>query len=180
MIQINTTNILFICGGAFVGLDKIVGARHDTSGIGFESKIMTREVQTNLFNDIQPQDLIKFGLIPEFVGRLPIVVSIEELDRQALLKIMTEPRNALVKQYKTMFRFDDVELEIDREALSAIADKAIALKTGARGLRSIMESVMLEIMYSIPSQSDVEKVIITRDVIEKGATPQVIRKPQIA
>ena len=180
MIQINTTNILFICGGAFVGLDKIVGARHDTSGIGFESKIMTREVQTNLFNDIQPQDLIKFGLIPEFVGRLPIVVSIEELDRQALLKIMTEPRNALVKQYKTMFRFDDVELEIDREALSAIADKAIALKTGARGLRSIMESVMLEIMYSIPSQSDVEKVIITRDVIEKGATPQTSRKAQIA
>lgn len=180
MIQINTTNILFICGGAFVGLDKIVSARRDTSVIGFESKVVTGKEPSNLLNDIQPQDLIKFGLIPEFVGRLPIVVSIEDLDRQALLKIMTEPRNALVKQYKTMFRFDDVELEIDREALSAIADKAIALKTGARGLRSIMESIMLEIMYSIPSQKDVEKVIVTRDVIENGSSPQVIRKTQIA
>ena len=180
MIQINTTNILFICGGAFVGLDKIVGARHDTTAIGFASKAYTQEAQSNLLQDIQPQDLIKFGLIPEFVGRLPIVVSIEELDQKALLKIMTEPRNALVKQYKTMFRFDDVELEIDNDALSAIADKAISLKTGARGLRSIMESIMLEVMYSIPSQKDVEKVIINRDVIEKGAMPKVIKKPRIA
>ena len=181
MYQIDTTNILFICGGAFVGLDRIIGKRTDNSSLGFNSVLKDDKTRkySEIIKDIQPDDLIGFGLIPEFVGRLPIVVSIDELDEDALIKILTEPKNALIKQYRKLFRLDNVDLVIDDDALHAVAKKAIALKTGARGLRSILEQIMLDVMYEIPGDKSIEKVIITGDSVKNGKPAEIIRR-QIA
>ncbi len=175
-IQIDTTNILFICGGAFDGIDKIIENRIGKKTMGFGAKIESpKKIDVGeILKNILPQDLLKFGLIPEFVGRLPIIVSLHSLDRNALMKILSEPKNALVKQYQRLFEMDDVILEFEKEALEAIADKAIARNTGARGLRAIIEEIMLDIMYDIPSQENVEKCIITRDAVEGKASPTII------
>ena len=173
MLQIDTSNILFICGGAFEGLDKIIGERIGKKTIGFGSKIESRrEVDPYaIFDEMLPQDLLKFGLIPEFVGRLPIMATLKDLDRDALIRIMTEPRNAIVKQYKKLLSMDDVELEFERDALEAIVDKAMERKTGARGLRSILEDIMRDIMFEIPSNPKIAKCTITRDVVVNKAKP---------
>ena len=174
-IQINTANILFICGGAFDGLDKIIEKRTRTTTVGFGAEIKSKE-ETNvgeLLKSIMPGDLLKFGLIPEFVGRLPIVVTLEALDEEALVKILSEPKNALIKQYKKLFEMDNVELEFEEPALKAIAKEAIKRKTGARGLRSIIEDTMKEIMFDIPSNEQVAKVIVNEDTI-KTRNPQLI------
>lgn len=157
-IQVDTTNILFIVGGAFDGIDKIIQNRIDTKSMGFGADIKSKkDIEIGkLLKEIQPEDLLKYGLIPEFVGRLPVIVTLEELDEEALVKILTEPKNALVKQYKELFKMDGVELEFEEEALKAIAQKAIARKTGARGLRSIIEETLLDIMYEIPSRDNIE------------------------
>ncbi|MBR5987236.1 MAG: ATP-dependent Clp protease ATP-binding subunit ClpX [Clostridia bacterium] len=177
-LQIDTTNILFICGGAFVGLDKIVDKRKSTTGLGFGASVAAKPESgyADMIKDVQPDDLIKYGLIPEFVGRVPIVVGLNALDETALIKILTEPKNALTKQYKKLFGFDHVDLDFEKDAISEVAKKAIALKTGARGLRCILEDVMLDVMYKIPGSSDVEKVIITADAIKKIAAPTVVYK----
>lgn len=179
-IRIDTTNILFVCGGAFVGLDKIVGRRKDSSSLGFAGKLKEEIESSDAYVDeIQPQDLTKFGLIPEFVGRMPITVGLHALDEDALVKIMTEPKNAIVKQYKKLVGLDKVELVVTDDAVREVARRAIALKTGARGLRTIFENLMLESMYDIPSEDDVEKVIIDKDVVLGGKQPEIIKK-QIA
>ncbi len=176
-IRIDTTNILFICGGAFVGLDKIVGRRKDSSSLGFAGKLREEIESSDAYVDeIQPQDLTKFGLIPEFVGRMPITVGLHALDEDALVKIMTEPKNAIVKQYKKLVGLDKVELVVTDDAVREVARRAIALKTGARGLRTIFENLMLESMYDIPSEDDVEKVIIDKDVVLGGKQPEIIKK----
>lgn len=174
-IQINTTNILFICGGAFDGVDKIIERRTRTSSLGFGAEIQSKKEKDlgKLLKDIMPGDLLKFGLIPEFIGRLPIVVTLDKLDREALIKILTEPKNALVKQYKKLFELDDVELEFNEEALKGIADEAINRNTGARGLRAIIEDMMREIMFDIPSQENISKVIVNEDCI-KTRKPELI------
>jgi len=174
--QIDTTNILFICGGAFVDLDKIVDSRKDNSKLGFGSAVKgTADYRYDeLIKELQPSDLVKYGLIPEFVGRVPIVVGLNALDEDALIKILTEPKNALVKQYKKQFEFDGVTLEFEEDALRAVANKAIELKTGARGLRAIMEDSLLDLMYEIPSDKSIEKVIVTKDAIEKKEKPIVV------
>ena len=173
-IQIDTSNILFICGGAFEGLDKIIKDRTDKKSMGFGAQIQSKKDihdKYKIFEQLLPQDLLKFGLIPEFVGRLPIIATLQELDREALIKIVTEPKNALVKQYKKLLELDGVELEFEPEALNAIVDKAIDRNTGARGLRSIIEEIMRDIMFDIPSNLRIEKCIITRDTVEKKAPP---------
>ncbi len=173
-IQIDTSNILFICGGAFEGLDKIIKDRTDKKSMGFGAQIQSKKDihdKYKIFEQLLPQDLLKFGLIPEFVGRLPIIATLQELDREALIKIVTEPKNALVKQYKKLLELDGVELEFEPEALKAIVDKAIDRNTGARGLRSIIEDIMRDIMFDIPSNLRIEKCIITRDTVEKKAPP---------
>ena len=176
-IRIDTTNILFICGGAFVGLDKIVGKRLDSSSLGFAGKLKAQEEDSTAYIDeIQPQDLTKFGLIPEFVGRMPIVVGLQPLDENALVKIMTEPKNAIVKQYKKLVGIDDAELVVTDDAVREVAKKAIALKTGARGLRTIFENLMLDCMYDIPSAEGVEKVIIDKDVVLGKKPPEIVKK----
>ena len=174
-IQINTSNILFICGGAFEGLEKLINDRIGKKSIGFGAKIESpKEIdKTKVFSELLPQDLLKFGLIPEFVGRLPIVATLQDLDRDALIKIVTEPKNALVKQYKKLFELDGVELEFEQEALNAIVDKAIERKTGARGLRSILEDIMRDIMFEIPSNSDIERCVITKETVINGEEPQI-------
>ena len=174
-IQINTTNILFICGGAFDGVEKIIERRTRTSSLGFGAEIQSKKEKDlgKLLKDIMPGDLLKFGLIPEFIGRLPIVVTLDKLDREALIKILTEPKNALVKQYKKLFELDDVELEFNEEALKGIADEAINRNTGARGLRAIIEDMMREIMFDIPSQENISKVIVNEDCI-KTRKPELI------
>ena len=175
-IQINTQNILFICGGAFDGLEKIIKDRVDKKTMGFGAEIQSKETKDvgEALKNILPEDLLKFGLIPEFVGRLPIVTTLKELDRDALIKIMTEPKNSLVKQYKKLFKYDNVELEFDGEALNAIVDKAIERKTGARGLRAIIEDIMRDIMFEIPSNPKIEKCIITKATVENGEAPKLI------
>ena len=173
-IQIDTSNILFICGGAFEGLDKIIKDRTDKKSMGFGAQIQSKKDihdKYKIFEQLLPQDLLKFGLIPEFVGRLPIIATLQELDREALIKIVTEPKNALVKQYKKLLELDGVELEFEPEELNAIVDKAIDRNTGARGLRSIIEDIMRDIMFDIPSNLRIEKCIITRDTVEKKAPP---------
>jgi endopeptidase Clp ATP-binding regulatory subunit (clpX) len=177
LLQIDTTNILFICGGAFVGLDEIIGKRTDSSSLGFNAVLKDgkKKKYSELIAEIQPNDLIKFGLIPEFVGRLPIVVSIDELDEEALIKILSEPKNALTKQYKKLLGLDNVELEFDSGALTAVAEKAIKLKTGARGLRAILEEIMLGVMYDIPSDKTIRKVVINADTITKKQPPEILR-----
>ena len=179
-IQINTSNILFICGGAFDGIDKIIEKRTRKSSIGFGAEIQSKEEKDvgSLFKEIIPEDLLKFGLIPEFVGRLPIVVTLDSLDESALISILSEPKNALVKQYTRLFNLDNVELEFTQEALKAIAQKAIARKTGARGLRSIIEDVMTDIMFDIPSNERINKVIITETTINSGEKPEVKMVPE--
>ena len=180
LIHIDTTNILFICGGAFVGLDKIIEKRKDVSSLGFGGSVSKGEnSQRSVLRDVQPQDLTKFGLIPEFVGRVPITVTLEALDETALVKIMTEPKNALVKQYKKLIGMDDCELEVTEDAVLEIARKAISLKTGARGLRTIFENLMLDCMYDIPSVDGIEKVVIDGEVVKGNKKPEVISK-QIA
>ncbi|MDY4077828.1 MAG: ATP-dependent Clp protease ATP-binding subunit ClpX [Clostridium sp.] len=179
-IQINTSNILFICGGAFDGMDKIIEKRTRKSSIGFGAEIQSKEEKDvgSLFKEIIPEDLLKFGLIPEFVGRLPIVVTLDSLDENALISILSEPKNALVKQYTKLFNLDNVELEFTQEALKAIAQKAIERKTGARGLRSIIEDVMTDIMFDIPSNERINKVIITESTINSGEKPEVKMVPE--
>lgn len=176
LLQINTKNILFICGGAFVGLDKIIEKRSSKSSFGFSVEDKKEEKKnSDIIKDIQPQDLIKYGLIPEFVGRLPIVVGLDELNEDALVKIMTEPKNALVKQYKTMFKIDGVNLSIEPEAVRAVAKKAMKLKTGARGLRTIMEDIMLDIMFVTPDDKSIEQVVVNSDTVETKK-PIIVRK----
>ncbi|MCD7835887.1 MAG: ATP-dependent Clp protease ATP-binding subunit ClpX [Lachnospiraceae bacterium] len=177
LIQIDTTNILFICGGAFDGLEKIVEARLDRKTIGFNTEISAKSTKeiSEILQQVTPQDLVKFGLIPEFVGRVPICVSLRGLDRDALIRILKEPKNALIKQYQKLFDMDDVELAFDENAIEAIADKAFERKTGARGLRSIMESVMMDTMYEIPSDDTVERCVITKESVDGAEKPRTVR-----
>ncbi len=178
-IQIDTSNILFICGGAFDGIEKIIEKRSEGSTLGFGAQIKSKSeaAKENLMEKVIQQDLVKFGIIPELVGRMPVVTTLKELDKDALVKILTTPKNAIVKQYKELFRLDDVELEFDDTALEAIADKALEKKTGARGLRSIIESVLMPIMYEVPSDYTVERVCITAACVNDGAEPLVERNP---
>lgn len=175
-IQIDTTNILFICGGAFEGIEKIIQNRIGKSSLGFGAEIRSKvnSDPSELLKHIMPEDLLKFGLIPEFVGRLPIIVTLHALDEEALVKILTEPKNALVRQYQKLFEMDGVTLEFEDEALRLIAKQALERKTGARGLRAIMEELMLDVMFEIPSREDVEKCIITKDVVLKKSEPIII------
>lgn len=176
LLQINTQNILFICGGAFEGLENIIKDRVGKKSIGFGANIQSNNdtKKYEIFEKLLPQDLLKFGLIPEFVGRLPIIATLEELDRKALIDIVTKPKNALVKQYKKLMKYDDVELEFEPEALELIVDKAIERKTGARGLRSIIEEIMRDIMYEVPSNPKIEKCIVTKETVEKGEKPDIV------
>ena len=175
-LQINTSNILFICGGAFEGIEKIIEERIGQKTIGFGAKIESKKEfdKYKVFEQLLPQDLLKFGLIPEFVGRLPIIATLRELDREALIQIVTEPKNALVKQYKKLLELDDVELEFEKEALNLIVDKAIERNTGARGLRSIIEDIMRDIMFEVPSNPKIEKCIITKETVESGKPPKLV------
>lgn len=179
LLQIDTSNILFICGGAFEGLENIIKDRMGKKSMGFGAEIQSKKDidRYKVFEQILPQDLLKFGMIPEFIGRLPIIASLKELDKEALIKITTEPKNALVKQYKKLLKMDDVELIFEPEALDAIVDKAIERKTGARGLRSIIEEIMRDIMFDIPSNEKIEKCIITRDTVINNASPRIIENP---
>ena len=175
-LQIDTTNILFIVGGAFAGLEKIIESRKGKAGVGFNAKLQTIDdiVKTDIFGDVMPEDLLKFGMIPEFIGRLPIMTSVESLDQKALMQILTEPKNALVKQYQKLFDLDEVELEFSNEALEVVADLAIKRGTGARGLRAIMEETLLAVMYEVPSRKDIEKVVITPAVVRKEEVPTYV------
>ena len=176
-LQVNTANMLFICGGAFAGLEKIIEDRSDKSGIGFgasvKSKTNARTIGETL-SDLEPEDLIRYGLIPEFVGRLPVIATLDELDKDALVNILVEPKNSLVKQYTTLFDMEGVELDIRRDALDAIAEKALERKTGARGLRSIIENVLLDSMYELPSKKDVHKVVVDEAVIRGESEPLLV------
>ncbi|MCI9070517.1 ATP-dependent Clp protease ATP-binding subunit ClpX [Clostridium sp.] len=176
-IQINTANILFICGGAFDGIEKIIQKRTRVSTMGFGAEIQSKETKDvgEALKNVLPEDLLKFGLIPEFVGRLPMVVSLESLDQDALINILSQPKNALVKQYNKLFEIDNVELEFTEDALKAIADEAIARKTGARGLRAIVEDIMIDIMFDIPSDENISKVIITESTIKSKELPELVR-----
>ena len=175
-LQVDTTNILFICGGAFAGLDKIIAGRNSGAGIGFGANVRDPDERniSELLVDLEPEDLIKFGLIPEFIGRLPVIATLEDLDEEALIRILTEPKNALTKQYKALFDMDGVNLEFREDALRAIAKKAIERKTGARGLRSILEGILMDPMFDIPTATDIEEVIINEDVVTGTAQPLVV------
>jgi ATP-dependent Clp protease ATP-binding subunit ClpX len=175
----DTTNILFICGGAFDGLDKIIEKRTDKSAIGFDSPVQSKKNRDvgKLLSQVQPHDLLKFGIIPELVGRLPVITSLESLKKEDLVKILTQPQNALAKQYAALLEMDGVELEITADALEAVAQKALDRQIGARGLRAVMEKVMIGIMFQIPSDLTIRKVVITAESID-GAQPQIIRDPQ--
>ncbi len=173
-IQIDTSNVLFIVAGAFAGLEDIISARVGRHGVGFGASLHRKDEDLDLFGEVQTEDLHKFGLIPEFIGRLPVVASVSPLDRAALMDILTEPKNALVRQYQRMFQLDGVELDFEHEALEAIADLAVARKTGARGLRAILEDVLGPIMFEIPSAEDVDKVIVNRASVEEGAPPTLV------
>ncbi len=177
MIQIDTTNILFICGGAFDGIENIIDERCGKKAMGFGAKVESKKERdiSELLKLITPQDLLKFGLIPEFIGRLPVFATLDKLDRETLITILTEPKNALVKQYQTLLGFDDVELEFEKEAVSAIADKAIDRNTGARGLRGIIEDCMMDVMFETPSDKNIKKIIITKDSIMGEGEPVIIR-----
>ena len=176
-LQVDTSQILFICGGAFSGLEKVIQDRSSSAGIGFSAEVQSKENKANigeLLMDVEPEDLVKYGLIPEFVGRLPVVATLEELDEEALIKILVEPKNALAKQYKALFAMEGAELEIREDALAAIARKAMARKTGARGLRTILEGVLLNSMYDLPSLDNVSKVVVDESVIEGEAEPFIL------
>ena len=176
LIQINTENILIICGGAFEGLENIIKDRTGEKAIGFGTQIKSQKEidRTEIFKELLPQDLLKFGLIPEFIGRLPIIATLQDLDKEALLKILVEPKNSLIKQYQKLFEIDGVELVFEQEALDAIVDKAIERKTGARGLRSIIEDIMRDIMFDIPSNPKIEKCIVTKKTVLEKAEPEVV------
>lgn len=179
-LQVDTSKILFICGGAFAGLDKVIANRVSVNaGIGFGAVVKAEKnkaTESQLLAQIEPEDLIKFGLIPEFIGRLPVVASLTELDKAALIQILTQPKNALTKQYQALFELENVDLEFTSDGLNAIADKAMKRQTGARGLRSIVENILLDIMYDLPSLNDIDKVIVNNDVVEKQTSPQIIYK----
>ncbi|WP_328991991.1 ATP-dependent Clp protease ATP-binding subunit ClpX [Kribbella sp. NBC_01245] len=176
-LQLDTSNILFIVGGAFAGLDRIIDQRVNQGGIGFGARIQTTRDLDDVFGEVTPEDLLKFGLIPEFVGRLPMVTSVRSLDRDALVRILTEPRNALIRQYRRLFELDGVELEFTGEAIEAVADQAILRRTGARGLRAILEEVLMAVMYDIPGRDDVERVVITAEVVAEHALPTLVPRP---
>jgi ATP-dependent Clp protease ATP-binding subunit ClpX len=175
-IQIDTTNVLFICGGAFAGLDRIVQSRVGRAGVGFGANLrsITDRSDDEVLGQVMPEDMLKFGLIPEFIGRLPVITNVRSLDRDALVKILTEPRNALVRQYQRLFELDGVELEFAADALEAIADQAILRGTGARGLRAIMEEVLLSVMYEVPSNPNIARVLITREVVLEKVIPTIV------
>jgi ATP-dependent Clp protease ATP-binding subunit ClpX len=175
-VQVDTANILFICGGAFVGIDKIVGMRKGKRSLGLQANITSKSEETisMMLAQVEPEDLIKFGLIPEFIGRLPVVATLEELDEKALVEILTKPKNALVKQYGKLFEYDDIGLEFEDDALEAIAKEAIKRNTGARGLRAILEQAMLEVMYELPAKTGVKKCIVTKNTILKGERPVIV------
>ncbi|CAI8330783.1 MAG: ATP-dependent Clp protease ATP-binding subunit ClpX [SAR116 cluster bacterium MED-G04] len=175
-LQVDTTNILFICGGAFAGLEKLIAGRNKGSAIGFGADVQAEDDLSTgeRLSEVEPEDLLKFGLIPEFVGRLPVLATLEDLDEKALVRILTEPRNALTKQYQALFSMDSVNLEFRKDALKAIARKAIDRKTGARGLRAILETVLMDPMFEIPTANDVEEVVINADVIDKGTSPIIV------
>ena len=177
-IQIDTTNVLFIVGGAFAGLEKIIESRSGSKGVGFNAVMQSSEDKSrrDFFAEVMPEDLLKFGMIPEFIGRLPVITSVENLDKEALMQILTEPKNALVKQYQRLFDLDNVELEFNADSLDAIAELALKRGTGARGLRAIMESVLLAVMYDVPSRSDVAKVVVTKECINDGVLPTMTNR----
>ncbi|WP_298747401.1 ATP-dependent Clp protease ATP-binding subunit ClpX [uncultured Serinicoccus sp.] len=175
-IQIDTGNVLFIVGGAFAGMEKIIESRTGKQGLGFGAELKSAKDAGEHFGDVLPEDLMKFGLIPEFIGRLPVITTVSPLDRDALVNILTEPRNALVKQYQKMFEIDGVELEFADEALEAIADQALLRGTGARGLRAILEEVLLPVMFDVPSDDQIAKVVITREVVQENVNPTIVRR----
>jgi len=176
-LQVDTRNILFICGGAFAGLDKVIRDRFEKGGIGFSAEIKSKDSSKNVgesLRELEPEDLVRYGLIPEFVGRLPIIATLEELDEDALISILTEPRNSLTKQYARLFEMENVEIDFREDALRAVAKKAMERKTGARGLRSILENVLLDTMYKLPSEKDVCKVVIDEPVIRGDSEPLLV------
>ena len=175
-LQVDTTNILFICGGAFAGLERIINQRSKGSGLGFGADVRSVDDRRTgaVLRDLEPEDLLKFGLIPEFVGRLPVVATLEDLDEAALIQILSEPKNALVKQYQRLFEMEGVKLTFPDDALRAISKRAIERKTGARGLRSIMETILLETMFDLPAMTGVEEVVISKDVVEGDSKPLLI------
>jgi ATP-dependent Clp protease ATP-binding subunit ClpX len=177
-LQVDTTNILFICGGAFAGLDKLISNRNKSSSIGFGAEIVNAQETSgsDVLKDLEPGDLVKYGLIPEFIGRLPVLSTLEDLDEDALVTILTKPKNALVKQYQKLFEMENTKLEFRDNALKAVAQKAINLKTGARGLRSIIENVLMDTMFELPSEPDIDEVIINEDVISKGSKPLLVHE----
>ncbi len=175
-IQIDTTNVLFIVGGAFAGLEKLIEARSGQKGLGFGSQLHTARDAGESYGEVMPEDLMKFGLIPEFIGRLPVITTVTNLDRDALVRILTEPRNALVRQYCRMFDIDGVELEFTAGAIDAIADQALLRGTGARGLRAIMEEVLLPVMFDVPSEEDIARVVVTREVVLDNVLPTLVRR----
>jgi len=184
-LQVDTTNILFICGGAFAGLDKLISNRNRGSSIGFGAEIVGAEDKKtgDILKDVEPSDLVKYGLIPEFIGRLPIIASLEDLDEDALVTILTQPKNALIKQYQKLFEMEDTKLEFRGDALKEVAKKAISLKTGARGLRSIIENVLMDTMFELPSEPDINEVVVNEDVITKGSKPILVhakKKKQVS
>ena len=176
-LQVDTSNILFICGGAFAGLDKVIRNRSEKGGIGFGAEVKSKDETRNFgetLSDLQPEDLVQYGLIPEFVGRLPIIATLEELDAEALIRILTEPRNALTKQYAKMFEMEGVEIDFREDGLQAVAERAMERKTGARGLRSILEGILLESMYTIPSTPDVAKIVVDESVVKGDSEPLLV------
>ncbi|MGN6522617.1 MAG: ATP-dependent Clp protease ATP-binding subunit ClpX [Actinomycetes bacterium] len=174
-IQIDTTNVMFIVGGAFAGLDRIIDSRIGKKGLGFGAQVRSKaDAEIDVFGEVMTEDLLKFGMIPEFIGRLPVITTVANLDRDALVRILTEPKNALVKQYRRLFELDGVELEFTDDALEAVADPAILRGTGARGLRAIMEEVLLSVMYEVPSRKDVARVVITREVVREHVNPTLV------
>lgn len=177
-LQVDTTNILFICGGAFTGMEDIVQRRSIGNTIGFNSRVKALPQKKMLLHDVQPGDLLKFGLIPEFIGRLPVIATLNELDERALIQILTEPKNALVKQYQRLFELEDVRLKFTDDSLSAIASLALERKLGARGLRAILEDTMLELMYEIPSQEDIKEVVVAEETITRGEQPLIVYEHQ--
>ena len=175
-IQIDTTNVLFIVGGAFAGLEKLVESRNGKKGLGFGSELHTPKDLAQSIHEVMPEDLMKFGLIPEFIGRLPVITTVSPLDQAALVQILTEPRNALIKQYQKMFDIDGVELEFTKDAIEAVADQALLRGIGARGLRAIMEEVLLPVMFDVPSEDDIARVVVTREVVLDNVNPTIVRR----
>ena len=175
-IQIDTTNVLFIVGGAFAGLEKLIESRNGKKGLGFGSELHSPKDLAESIHEVMPEDLMKFGLIPEFIGRLPVVTTVAPLDNASLVSILTEPRNALVKQYQKMFEIDGVDLELTQDAIAAVAEQALERGTGARGLRAIMEEVLLPVMFDVPSDDEITKVVVTRDVVLKNVLPTIVRR----